>query len=1149
MSLHVHRAERADRLALGLGELLSAPLNDSFVAEIVSVPTRGVERWLAQRLSHRLGTAPGADDGICAGVEFPSPRRLTARAMSGVWKLAPDEDPWHPVHAVWPLLDVIQAARGEDWLSVLWSYLGDRPGHRQDGDLSEVRGDRRWSIAHHLAALFTGYASSRPTMINSWLGGRDVDGVGQLLSVDRAWQAELWRRLRVRIGVPSPAERLPAGVTELAESPGSTDLPSRVSIFGATRINADQLLILRALAEHRDVHLWLTQPSPTLWSRVAEDPDAAQVGARAAYSTAAHARHPLLRSLGRDARELQQMLAVGGGIAMDEHLSPAETGRATLLARLQHDIASNRTPQPGDAPLLNPSDRSVQFHASHGPDRQVEVLRELLVGLLADDETLEPRDILVLCPDIETYAPLIAASFGLDVGDSQAEHPGHRLRVRLADRSLRQLNPLLSVLSRLVSLAESRMEASVLLDFCTSAPVARKFGFSTDDLERLQELVAKSGVRWGLDAYHRRRFGMSAFAQNTWAAGLDRLLLGVTMDETEEHFLGTALPLDDVESSDVDLLGRLVECLDRVRTVIDGFAGRQPLGAWCQAFRQAIELLTAVTPNDSWQLAHAYAELGSIDESATDTSSNGSVDLSLPEIAALLADTFRGRASRANFRTGTLTMCTMLPMRSVPHRVVCLLGVDDGVFPRHVKVDGDDILALDPWIGDRDPRSEDRQLLLDAIMAAVDHLIVVYAGMDPRTGAHRPPAVPIGELLDALDATARTTTSMPIRTLIVTEHPLQPFDPDNFGEVGPDSRAPANEPEQPTRPGEPWQPKRLGSDGQPFSFDQASWRGARASVGNRSNAVPVFGMKPLPTPPDDQPAELASLVRFYAHPIRALLRERAGLRLRSDEERAAEQIPITFAGLDRWNVGDRLLRRHLSGQELKQLTAAEWRRGWLPPRSLGSAAITEVADTVRELKATAASHLTETANRYDVSIQIGETVLAGTVPKVHGSTIVRVTYSFLSAKQRLQTWIELLALTAGLPGHEWRAAVIGRGGSSILGPVEQELARNLLTDLAELRRTGLCEPLPFSPKTSAEYARIRVVGKTVELYARKLEAIWLTERDREYESFFGPRAGLAELMRQPSLTNEERAGTAEPSRFGTLARRIYEPLLAAETTR
>src|SRR5215217_3245446 len=266
MSLYVHRAERADRLAAGLAELLSTPLDDPFAGEIVSVPTRGVERWLAQGLSHRLGTGIG-DDGVCAGVEFPSPRRLTARAMSGVWQLAPEKDPWQPAHAVWPLLNVIEVARGEEWLGVLWAYLGASPDHRfEDGGLTEVRSDRRWSIAHHLAGLFAGYASSRPSMIASWLRGYDTDGLGQQLPPDRAWQAELWRRLRVRIGVESPAERLQSGAAELAISPSSTDLPSRVSIFGATRINADQLLILRALSHHRDVHLWLPHPSPTLWS-------------------------------------------------------------------------------------------------------------------------------------------------------------------------------------------------------------------------------------------------------------------------------------------------------------------------------------------------------------------------------------------------------------------------------------------------------------------------------------------------------------------------------------------------------------------------------------------------------------------------------------------------------------------------------------------------------------------------------------------------------------------------------------------------------------------------------------------------------------------------------------------------------------------
>ena len=1136
MTLHVHRAERADRLAVGLGALLSTPLEDPFAAEIVSVPTRGVERWLAQRLSHRLGANTGDDDGVCAGVEFPSPRRLTARAMSGVWNLTPEEDPWRPARAVWPLLDVIEAARGEEWLSVLWSYLGDdHRRHSEDGDLTDVRGDRRWSIAHHLADLFTGYASSRPTMITSWLRGHDVDGIGQPLPPDRAWQAELWRRLRVRIGSGSPAERLPAGVAELSESPGSTDLPSRVSIFGATRINADQLLILRTLARHRDVHLWLPHPSPTLWSSLGANPDAAYVGPRAGHSTAAHAEHPLLRSLGRDSRELQQMLAAGGEIVRDEQLSLADAVPATLLGWLQHDIATNRAPRPGEAPLLDPADRSVQFHASHGPDRQVEVLRELLVGLLADDQGLEPRDILVLCPDIETYAPLISASFGLDIGDSLAEHPGHRLRVRLADRSLRQLNPLLSALSRLLILAESRMEASTFLDFCALGPVARKFGFSSDDLERLHELVPKSGVRWGFDAVHRDRYGMSAFSQNTWAAGLDRLLLGVAMDESDDRFLGTALPLDDVDSQDVDLIGRLAECLDRVRTVTDSFATRRSLAVWCTAFREAIDLLTSVLPTDRWQVAHAYAELSGLADVATTTPTieRETVDLSLAEASALLAEAFRGRASRANFRTGTLTMCTMLPMRSVPHRVVCLLGVDDGIFPRHLEVDGDDLLALNPWVGDRDPRSEDRQLLLDAIMAAVDHLVVVYAGMDPRTGARRPPAVPIGELLDALDRTARTVDGYPVRSKITSEHPLQPFDLRNFGGAGTGSVID-------TPPG---------SAGGAFSFDQASWRGARAASGERTASRPVFGLVPLPAPPLTRTLELEDLSRFFSHPVRALLKERAGLSLRQDDERPSEQVPITLTGLDRWAVGNRLLGRHLTGVDLEQLAAAEWRRGWLPPRSFGSTALGEVADTVRELTDAAAAYRSGPPERRDISVPVGPQLLVGTISGIHQTNLIRVAYSFLAAKHRLQSWIELLAITASYPGSPWRAVTVGRGGRSVMGPVDPESALSLLAELAELRTTGLREPLPFSPKTSAEYARLRADGKTIDLYEKKLEAIWLTERDRAWESFFGIKANLEDLLRQPPSSEEQSQGLTEPSRFGTVARRVFEPLLSVETSR
>jgi exodeoxyribonuclease V gamma subunit len=218
--------------------------------------------------------------------------------------------------------------------------------------------------------------------------------------------------------------------------------------------------------------------------------------------------------------------------------------------------------------------------------------------------------------------------------------------------------------------------------------------------------------------------------------------------------------------------------------------------------------LAVVPPSDAWQLSHAYRELGDL---GLGTDESDDVMLTLADISELLSDAFRGRPSRANFRTGTLTVCTMVPMRSVPHRVICLLGVADGVFPRRPEPDGDNLIGDDEWIGDHDVRSEDRQLLLDAIMSAREQLVVIFAGADPRSGSAIPPAVPIGELLDALDGTARAEDGEAIRTKITTRHPLQPFDASNFT------------------------PDELGSPG-PFSFDRANLRAVRAAAYQRRPA-------------------------------------------------------------------------------------------------------------------------------------------------------------------------------------------------------------------------------------------------------------------------------------------------------------------------
>ena len=476
----------------------------------------------------------------------------------------------------------------------------------------------------------------------------------------------------------------------------------------------------------------------------------------------------------------------------------------TLLGWLQADLSAD-DPRPAGRTLA-PGDRSIQVHACHGVARQVDVLREVLLGLLADDPTLEPRDVLVMCPDIDTYAPLIEAGFGLGdvVGDSG--HPAHRLRVRLADRSPVQTNPLLGGGAGAARRGRRSRAGDAGARPRPAEPVRRRFGFSDDDLEQLDTWARESGVRWAFDAEHRADFGLSTYVANTWEFGLDRLLAGVALSDDSSAWLDRALPLDDVGSAQVDLVGRLTEYVDRLRAATDRLTGTHPLDHWLAALDDGVASLTAVSSLDGWQPGQVQRELGRVRRAATGL---GDVDLRLPDVRALLSDRLAGRPTRANFRTGTLTVCTMVPMRSVPHRVVCLLGLDDGVFPRQGSVDGDDVLARDPLTGERDARSEDRQLLLDAILAATQTLVITYTGANEFSGQPRPPAVPLGEVLDALDGTASTGDDRSVSEAVTVRHPLQPFDAKN---VSPGELVP----------------------GATFSFDAAAAAGARAAAGPRS---------------------------------------------------------------------------------------------------------------------------------------------------------------------------------------------------------------------------------------------------------------------------------------------------------------------------
>ncbi|WP_194818535.1 exodeoxyribonuclease V subunit gamma [Nocardia sp. XZ_19_385] len=1191
MPLHIHRAERADILADSLAALLATPLHDPFAAEVVAVPAKGVERWVTQRLSTVLGVSGGSTDGVAANIRFPSPAALVAEVLAAVGGVRPEDDPWASERVVWTLLGVIDAALPEPWCAVLARHLGASEPTGRDH-----RAGRRYATAARLAALFDSYAAQRPALINDWAAGADTDGAGQPVPDDLLWQPNLWRRLRAAVGAPSPAERLEAACARLRAEPASVELPQRLSVFGATRLPADQLAVLSALGEGREVHLWLSHPSPAMWSTLAQLPPA---NSRAADTTTTAIRHPLLSGLAGDVRELQQRLhtvadthvttstggkaaqtnsaatgqllgansatvgedlpdtsfapaasALGGdsamierhafepGVLLPEGVSggvledgldgdsnragpgsdPVDVSAAgrTLLASIQAGIRDDRWPP---APGAYVADGSIEVHACHGPTRQVEVLRECLLGLFAADPTLEPRDVLIMCPEVEAFAPLVRAAFGATgsaEGVRDSAHPAHLLRVRLADRGRGVTNPMLAVIATLLELADGRVTVTQVLDLAASETVRRRCGFDDDAIERLREWAAESGARWGIGQRQRQAFGLADFAQNTLNAAVDRILLGVTADESADDWLDLALPLGDVDSGDVDLAGRFAEFVDRLAVCLRDLRGPRPASEWAAVLARALDLLTDVPERDAWIRAEARRELTAATEHA------GDVQLRLPDVGVLLANRLAARPTRANFRTGELTVATMTPMRSVPHRVVVLLGLDDDVFPRAGGIDGDDVLARNPLLGERDPRSEDRQLLLDAIMAAQDKLLLFHTGADPVMGTKRPPAIPVAEVLDAVRGYLGDDADA-----VVTRHPLQSFDRRNF------------------------------HADKPFSFDTVALAGAVA-VAAPPRPRPAFLPEPLPTPELGDVA-LTDLMAFVEHPIRAFLWQRLGLRVPEHDEDIADRLPIELDGLAKWELGERMLTARLTGADPSGLRAAEWRRGTLPPFGLGGAVLDEIEHTVDKLVRASLPEYQSPARAVDIAIDLGGgRRLTGTVPEVHGETLVRTTYSRLAPKHRVAAWVSLLALAA-TEDRSWRAVTTGRGQfhrpawRSVLTAPDRPAALTALRDLVKLRDAGLCEPLPITPTATATYAERRLRGSSAEEACTAAErefnggpngpAAFGDHTDRHLRYIWGPTPRLDDLMSTPAPAGEP----AETTHFGALARRLWTPLLSAET--
>jgi len=1215
--LIVHRSERTDVLADVLAEVLSTPLTvdgggraDPFAPEIVCVPARGVERWLQQHLACRLGTGtPGGRDGISANIDFPSPAELADRIVASVHSGAPfagagagrADNPWHGPRLVWPVLRVLDAGveHALPEFEATSRHVGSLPAliaggmTEQDArDEADYRRGRRYATARQIADLFAQYAAARPSMLAAWAAGpgpdgRDLDGASAPVADGLGWQPGFFRAVRAEVGAPHPAEYLDAVCARLREDPAVGGLPDRLSVFGPTRITESFRLLLAAAAEHHDVHLYLPHPSPTLWA-AGPSPVRAEGAARtpAPPVSRQHWRrripaHPLLASLARDAGELQERLTGLADEDLHHDASPGVPG--TVLASLQaglredrlrpgafgHDVPDGSVPD-SSVPDGSVPDGSVEVHACHGPQRQVEVLRDRLLHLFSADPTLQPRDVLIMCPDVETFSPLIRGAFG----QTGLDHPAFSLRVRLADRGVRQLNPVLEVIAHVVGLAAGRLTAGEVLDLAAAEPVRIRFGFSDSDLDSIREWVGCSGVRWGLGERDRRRFGMGAFGQGTFTAGLDRIALGAVADEADGQWLGVALPLDAVESTSIDLFGRFTEFVNRLEHVLVQMDTPASPARWAAILSDGLRSLTAAVPGEEWTTAAALRTIGRVldddrpERVASSASVTGTV-LRLADVRDLMAGLLVSRAGRSNFRTGELTVCSMVPMRSVPHRVIILLGIDADTFPRVTRVDGDDVCGVRPLVGERNPRDEDRQAFLDAICAATETLHVYFTGADPITGRPVPPAVVVTELIDAVDTLTGATPTGSATPSVLRSHTLHAFDVRNFIDGA------------------------VAGVGGPFSHDTALLDGARALwSGPREPAARVPARCVFPVPDDDtdvgegpRDIDLAELIAFHTSPIEAFFRQRLQIWIPQEEQAHADELDIDLGGLDEWGVGDRLLGRMLAGVSMLDCQAAELRRGTLPPRMFGSRQLRRIANAVTEVHAAVtplrgqALGAAADPRTADVLVPLADgRRIHGTIADVYGESVVSATFSKLRSKQRLALWIGLLALAATIPSGSGAAVpvtsavTVGRstrrsGGVSLCRFRVPENPVAILEELVAVRDLGMRKILPVTADLAAEFVESEHwSGGRVALTSarRSFHHAYGEANNRFVRMAFGGDVSadvtFDDLLvdsigasgpvdwRALGLEPDLELGDYAESVFCALARRLWNPLLAHEVT-
>ncbi len=540
-----------------------------------------------------------------------------------------------------------------------------------------------------------------------------------------------------------------AAVSELlgermGKIPPGVILPGRVSIFGVSSLPPLYMRVFFELARHCEVNFFSLQPSmeyfghdlpPRVKARL-ERKQAGRGGKPAGELL--ETGNPLLTSLGklnRDFTELRIDLDERAGFITEEQpeqfIEPPGEG---MLAVVQGDILHARSRGDDSNPQKKAAadDRTIQIHACHSPMREIEVLQDQLLDLFQKDPSLKPHDVIVMTPDIEKYAPFIHAVFGFP------EEGGRYIPFSVTDRTPRNESPVVATFLSLLALPGCRCTATEIFSLLDRLPVRSRFKFTDSDMGLIRRWIAETGIRWGIDGAHRAEFGLPELEATTWRAGFQRLLLGYAMAGGNRTMFEGIMPYDDIEGGSAEVMGRFIEAAEALFAMAEELPKGRSLEEWPDALRAiTAQFFLAETPEEVADLRFIQTAIDQLREVAE--LAGGGREVEFRAVRHFLAQLLDESEQRGAFFTGGVTFCALKPMRSIPARVICLIGMDDEAFPRRTSAPGFDLMARAGECGDRSPRDDDRFSFLEALISARGNFYVSYLGRSIIDNGRFPP--------------------------------------------------------------------------------------------------------------------------------------------------------------------------------------------------------------------------------------------------------------------------------------------------------------------------------------------------------------------------------------------------------------------------